>query len=197
MSMRCCVILRSRVSTWNSGSRATGARCSRSGGRGPRGARASRRGDLRRRVHAARAVFLARDRGRIDPGLARRAGILAQSGRHAVHVRQRPVRARQAAAPCRRLGYQDVLFQARQPAYVVYIELDPRRVDVNAHPAKLEIRFRDSKLVHDFVFRTVEAALASTLEGVANVRRPRPFTAPSSRVRRRATPLRCSRVTSR
>jgi DNA mismatch repair protein MutL len=64
-----------------------------------------------------------------------------------------------------RLGYQDVLFQARQPAFVVFLELDPRRVDVNAHPAKLEIRFRDSSLVHDFVFRTVEAALASTLEG--------------------------------
>jgi DNA mismatch repair protein MutL len=63
-----------------------------------------------------------------------------------------------------RLGYQDVLFQSRQPAYVVFLELDPRRVDVNAHPAKLEIRFRDSRLVHDFVFRTVEAALASTLE---------------------------------
>jgi len=62
-----------------------------------------------------------------------------------------------------RLGYQDVLFQARQPAFVVFLELDPRRVDVNAHPAKLEIRFRDSNLVHDFVFRTVEAALASTL----------------------------------
>ena len=49
------------------------------------------------------------------------------------------------------------------PAFVVFLELDPRRVDVNAHPAKLEIRFRDSNLVHDFVFRTVEAALASTL----------------------------------
>ena len=63
-----------------------------------------------------------------------------------------------------RLGYQDVLFQARQPAFVVFLELDPRRVDANAHPAKLEIRFRDSSLVHEFVFRTVEAALASTLE---------------------------------
>jgi DNA mismatch repair protein MutL len=63
-----------------------------------------------------------------------------------------------------RLGYQDVLFQARQPAFVAFLDLDPRRVDVNAHPAKLEIRFRDSRLVHDFVFRTVEAALASTLE---------------------------------
>jgi DNA mismatch repair protein MutL len=68
-----------------------------------------------------------------------------------------------------RLGFRDVLFQARQPAYVIHVVLDPRRVDVNAHPAKLEIRFRDSKLVHDFVFRTVEAALASTLEGVADV----------------------------
>jgi DNA mismatch repair protein MutL len=68
-----------------------------------------------------------------------------------------------------RLGYQDVLFQARQPAYVLHVALDPRRVDVNAHPAKLEIRFRDSQLVHDFVFRTVEAALANTLDGVADV----------------------------
>ncbi len=68
-----------------------------------------------------------------------------------------------------RLGFRDVLFQARQPAYIVHVVLDPRRVDVNAHPAKLEIRFRDSKLVHDFVFRTVESALASTLDAATDV----------------------------
>jgi DNA mismatch repair protein MutL len=68
-----------------------------------------------------------------------------------------------------RLGFRDVLFQARHPAYVVHLTLDARRVDVNAHPAKLEIRFRDSQLVHDFVFRTVEAALASTLEVASDV----------------------------
>jgi DNA mismatch repair protein MutL len=68
-----------------------------------------------------------------------------------------------------RLGYQDVLFQARQPAYVLHVAIDPRRVDVNAHPAKLEIRFRDSQLVHDFVFRTVEAVLASTLDVAGDV----------------------------
>jgi DNA mismatch repair protein MutL len=74
-----------------------------------------------------------------------------------------------------RLGYEDVLFHGRHPAYVVYLELDPRRVDANAHPAKLEIRFRDSRLVHDFVFRTVEAALAAG-EDTAGTRLQRPPT---------------------
>ncbi len=62
-----------------------------------------------------------------------------------------------------RLGYQDVLYQARQPAYVLFVELPAERVDVNAHPAKTEIRFRDGRLVHDFVFRTLQAALAESL----------------------------------
>ena len=63
-----------------------------------------------------------------------------------------------------RLGYEDVLFHGRQPAYVVFLRLDPRRLDVNAHPSKLEIRFRDSRNVHGFVHHTVESALASRLD---------------------------------
>ncbi|HVC01665.1 MAG TPA: DNA mismatch repair endonuclease MutL [Steroidobacteraceae bacterium] len=61
-----------------------------------------------------------------------------------------------------RLAYQDVLFHGRFPAYLMYLELDPAMVDVNAHPQKLEVRFRDPGRIHDFVFRTVEAALAAT-----------------------------------
>jgi DNA mismatch repair protein MutL len=61
-----------------------------------------------------------------------------------------------------RLGFRDVLYHGRHPSYVLYLALDPRQVDVNAHPAKLELRFRDSRTVHESVFRSVEAALAGT-----------------------------------
>jgi DNA mismatch repair protein MutL len=73
----------------------------------------------------------------------------------------RPLRDKLVASAVR-LAYRDVLYHGRHPACVLYLEMDPARVDVNAHPQKLEVRFRESGLVHDFIFRTLERALAET-----------------------------------
>jgi DNA mismatch repair protein MutL len=76
-------------------------------------------------------------------------------------VNGRAVRDRLLAGAAR-LGYRDVLYHGRHPGFVLHLTLDPREVDVNAHPSKLELRFRDSRAVHDAVFRQIERALAHT-----------------------------------
>ena len=64
-----------------------------------------------------------------------------------------------------RQAYQDVLFHGRHPAYVLFFEMDPAQVDVNAHPGKHEVRFRQGRGVHDFLFRTIHKALAEVRPG--------------------------------
>jgi len=62
-------------------------------------------------------------------------------------------------------AYQDVLFHGRHPVFVLYLTLDPALVDVNAHPAKLEVRFREGRLVHDFLFSALHRSLADLRPG--------------------------------
>jgi DNA mismatch repair protein MutL len=85
----------------------------------------------------------------------------SQADQQHFYLNGRPLRDKLVASAVR-LAYRDVLYHGRQPAYVLYLEMDPARVDVNAHPQKLEVRFREPGLVHDFLFRTLERALAET-----------------------------------
>ncbi|OAI16121.1 DNA mismatch repair protein MutL [Methylomonas lenta] len=64
-------------------------------------------------------------------------------------------------------AYQDVLYHGRHPVFVLYLELDPALVDVNAHPTKLEVRFREGRMVHDFLFQALHRSLAEQRPGQA------------------------------
>lgn len=125
------------------------------------------------RLHATLGEEFARNAIRLDHSgaglrlhgwIAQPAYNRASADQQYLYCNGRAIRDRSVAHAVKQ-AYSDVLFHGRQPAYVLFLELDPRRVDVNVHPAKHEVRFRDSRLIHDFVYRTLQGVLAETRAG--------------------------------
>lgn len=88
----------------------------------------------------------------------------SQQDRQFFYVNGRLVKDKLVAHAVRQ-AFHDVMFHGRHPVFVLYLSLDPALVDVNAHPAKLEVRFREGRMVHDFLFSALHRAIAEIRPG--------------------------------
>jgi DNA mismatch repair protein MutL len=107
----------------------------------------------------------------------------AQADRQFFFVNGRAIRDRLVAHAVRS-AFQDVLYHGRHPAFVLYLELPPEAVDVNVHPQKQEVRFREGRMVHDFLYSALHQALSGTGAGAvrpgAGLPGPEPGSAPAT-----------------
>lgn len=112
------------------------------------------------------AIYIEQQRGhlKLSGWVAKPSWNRAQPDRQFFYINQRMIKDKLVGHAIRQ-AYQDVLFHGRFPAFVLYLELNPELVDVNVHPTKHEVRFRDSKLVHDFIFGSIHQSLAETRVG--------------------------------
>lgn len=92
----------------------------------------------------------------------------SQADKQYFYVNGRTIRDKLAGHAVKQ-AYHDVLFHGRHPVYALFFEIDPSQVDVNVHPTKHEVRFRDSRTVHDFLFRAIHHSLADVRPFTENV----------------------------
>lgn len=112
-------------------------------------------------VEQSRPVDMALGPMRVSGRAGIPAAARARADQQYVYVNGRYVRDKLIAHGIRS-AYEDVLHGGRQPSYVLFVEIAPDRVDVNVHPTKIEVRFRDSREVHQAMRRAVESALAAS-----------------------------------
>ncbi len=115
------------------------------------------------------AIYIEQQRGhlRMSGWVAKPNWNRAQPDRQFFYINGRMIKDKLVGHAIRQ-AYQDVLFHGRFPAFVLYLDMDPELVDVNVHPTKHEVRFRDSRLVHDFIFGSIHQSLAETRVGQIN-----------------------------